>query len=140
MKKILDREQLIIKYVEYPVLEISKEQTKENYIQFYKDHIKLLNELKEELKEIRKHTTKTECNYNYRQKGCIDRIHKEDLGWENENNRFRQRIYELTDFIFYSHELEYADKYLTIKEIDEIFKMIDYLVDLAQDRLNFWKK
>ena len=49
MEKILDREQLNYKYVGFLVLEVFKEQTKENYIQFYKDHIKLLNVLKKEL-------------------------------------------------------------------------------------------
>ena len=137
-KEIINRKQLNIKYVDYPCFKSFNEQTNENYIRFYEDHIKLLNELKSELIEIRNYTKIEECTYNNRQKGCINRLYKEDAGWSEENEKFRQRLYELTDFIFYSDELEYADECLTIKEIDEILKMINYLLKLAMKRYNYW--
>lgn len=136
MKK--SRKKLNKKYVKYHVLHF-EEQTKENYIQFYNDHINLLKEIKKDLDKISKQTTLEDCTYNYRQEGCIKRLYAGDKGWKEENSQFRQRIYELTDFIFYSDDLEYADKYLTKKEINELFKMVDFLLDLANERLKYWK-
>ncbi len=137
MKK--NRKKLNKKYIDFPVLHF-KEQTKNNYIQFYTDHINLLNELKKELYEIKKQTKIEECTYNYRQEGCIKRLYIEDSGWKEENNKYRQRIKELIDFIYYNDELDYEDNYLTKKEINELLKMIEYLEDLAKERLNYWEK
>lgn len=124
------REKLNNKYYKIPEHKHDKDRNEKI---IYLEYIKVLNELLEEVSQLRQEQV---CflikGFNRRQLGCIERCTKEDNGWKNDLDKFNQRYYEMTDFIYYPG-FEYGS--LTQEEFSVIELMAKYLINLAEEKL-----
>ena len=124
------REKLNEKYYKLPK---NKHDIEKDEKSVYLEYIKVLNELIKEISELRK---KDVCflikGFNRRQLGCIERCTREENGWKNELDKFNQRYYEMTDFIFYPG-FDYGS--LSQEEFSIIELMAKFLLNLAEENI-----
>ena len=67
--KILTREELSDKYICYPIPRMDNP-TEYDYINYYKNYIKILEELKEDLNKLCKKSIKESCEFTEKQLFC----------------------------------------------------------------------
>lgn len=129
MKKLL-RERLNNKYYKLPDKKYDKGRSEKNV---YLDYISVLNDLIEEVRELRKIDIIFLVNgFNYRQKGCIERCTKLDDGWSTNLEKFHQCYYEMMDFIYYPG-FNYAP--LSQEEFSIVEMMAVYLINKAKENI-----
>ena len=129
--KLFTREELVNKYSNYTIPEMSN-LTDDEYIEYYKAHIKILEELKNDLHEIQKHATKGKFELNEKQQSCKEKCYIKENGWPEEYQQYRQSFYEMMDFIYHpGFKDSYVNKYLTEFEIVEVLELLDFLIDVA---------
>lgn len=129
MEKTL-RELLNEKYNRLPEHKHDKERDERT---IYLDYINVLNELLNEIKDLRQNNV---CfllkGFNRRQLGCIERCTKTDNGWKTELENFHQKYYEMTDFIYYPG-FEYGS--LSQEEFSVIEIIAVYLIYRAKENI-----
>lgn len=137
------REELNYKYVDkIPILN-DDYNTIEDYKNFYKKSIEMLNELVNEVNEMLVNSDKEvlKNELTNRQIGCIQRCINTfvEKTFDSKEKAFTHALYELTDFIYYpTTRFEYKE--LSVLEVEIIKMMGAYLIDKANEHIMIYNK